>query len=62
VLGLRKDEFDFDVKDKMLNSDGSCNTNSDPLGCNSGDVRAHIFSPKLGLTLGPWASTHTSSL
>ncbi|MDB6011712.1 MAG: tonB dependent receptor family protein [Gammaproteobacteria bacterium] len=57
VLGLREDEFDFDVKDKMLNSDGSCNINSDPLGCNTGDVRAHIFSPKLGLTLGPWAST-----
>jgi hypothetical protein len=57
VLGLREDEFDFDVKDKMRNSDGSCNINSDPLGCNTGDVRAHIFSPKLGLTLGPWAST-----
>ena len=57
VLGLREDEFDFDVKDKMLNSNGSCNINSDPLGCNSGDVRAHIFSPKLGLTLGPWAGT-----
>ena len=54
---LREDEFDFDVKDKMLNGDGSCNINSDPLGCNTGDVRAHIFSPKLGLTLGPWAST-----
>jgi hypothetical protein len=52
VLGLREDEFDFDVKDKMLNSDGNCNINSDPLGCNTGDVRAHIFSPKLGLTLG----------
>ncbi len=57
VLGLREDEFDFDVKDKMLNADGSCNIDSDPLGCNTGDIRAHIFSPKLGITLGPWAST-----
>lgn len=54
VLGLREDEFDFDVKDKMLSADGSCN---DPLGCNTGDVRANIFSPKLGIILGPWART-----
>ena len=57
VLGLREDEFDFDVKDKMLNTDGSCNINSDPLGCNTGNKRASIFSPKLGIALGPWAST-----
>jgi hypothetical protein len=57
VLGLREDEFSFDVKDKMRNPDGSCNINSDPLGCNTGDVRANIFSPKLGLILGPWAGT-----
>ncbi|HEY0340724.1 MAG TPA: TonB-dependent receptor, partial [Steroidobacteraceae bacterium] len=57
VLGLREDEFDFDVKDKMLNADGSCNIDSDPLGCNTGNIRAHIFSPKLGITLGPWANT-----
>src|SRR5262249_11215717 len=31
--------------------------NSDPLGCNTGTVRAGIFSPKLGLVLGPWAGT-----
>ncbi len=57
VLGLREDEFSFDVKDKMRNADGSCNLASDPLGCNSGVVRANIFSPKFGLVLGPWAGT-----
>ena len=57
TLGLREDQFDFDVKDKMLNPDGSCNINSDPLGCVSGNKRASIFSPKLGLILGPWAQT-----
>lgn len=57
VLGLREDVFSFNVKDKMLNSDGSCNINSDPLGCNTGDVRADIFSPKLGIILGPWDRT-----
>ena len=57
VLGLREDEFSFDVTDRMLNADHTCNINSDPLGCNSGDVRANIFSPKLGIVLGPWAKT-----
>ena len=57
VLGLREDEFDFDVRDKMRNPDGSCNLESDPLGCNDGTVRANIFSPKFGLILGPWAET-----
>jgi hypothetical protein len=57
VLGLREDEFNFDVHDKMRNSDGSCNINSDPLGCNTGNVRASIFSPKLGIILGPWGTT-----
>jgi TonB-dependent Receptor Plug Domain len=57
IIGLREDQFDFDVKDKMLNSDGSCNINSDPLGCVTGNKRASIFSPKLGLVLGPWART-----
>ena len=57
VLGLREDEFDFDVRDKMRNADGSCDVNSDPLGCNSGTVRANIFSPKLGIILGPWGTT-----
>jgi hypothetical protein len=57
TLGLREDQFDFDVKDKMLNADGSCNVNSDPLGCVSGNKRASIFSPKLGIILGPWANT-----
>jgi hypothetical protein len=55
VLGLREDEFDFSVRDKMRNADGSCNIQSDPLGCNTGDVRANIFSPKLGAIIGPWA-------
>ena len=56
-IGLREDQFVFDVKDKMLNSDGSCNTNSDPLGCVTGAKRAAIFSPKMSLILGPWANT-----
>jgi hypothetical protein len=55
VLGMREDEFDFNVRDKMRNADGSCNIESDPLGCNSGDVRANIFSPKLGAIIGPWS-------
>jgi TonB dependent receptor/TonB-dependent Receptor Plug Domain len=57
TLGLREDQFDFDVKDKMLTSDGSCNIGSDPLGCVTGNKRASLFSPKLGVVLGPWAKT-----
>jgi len=57
VVGLREDLFDFDVKDKMLNRDGTCNVDSDPLGCATGNKRASIFSPKLGVILGPWAGT-----
>jgi hypothetical protein len=57
VVGLREDQFDFDVKDKMLNADRSCNINSDPLGCSTGNKRASIFSPKLGVVLGPGAKT-----
>ncbi len=57
VVGLREDRFDFDVRDKMLNADGSCTVASDPLGCDSGTKRASILSPKLGLALGPWSST-----
>jgi outer membrane receptor protein involved in Fe transport len=41
----------------MLNADGTCDINSDPLGCNTGSKRASIFSPKLGITLGPWNRT-----
>jgi TonB-dependent Receptor Plug Domain len=57
VIGLREDMFGFDVQDKMLNPDGSCNINSDPLGCNTGTRRATLFSPKAGLVFGPWART-----
>ena len=57
VVGLRKDWFRFEVKDKMLNRDGTCNIESDTLGCNTGNVRAAIFSPKLGIVLGPWGKT-----
>jgi len=57
IIGVREDQFDFDVKDKMLNPDGSCNINSDPLGCVTGSKRAAIFSPKLGLIFGPWEKT-----
>jgi hypothetical protein len=57
TLGVREDQFDFDVKDKMLNPDRSCNINSDPEGCVTGNKKANIFSPKLGIVLGPWADT-----
>jgi TonB-dependent receptor-like protein len=58
ILGLREDVFDFDVHDKMRASDGACNIGTDPLGCDSGAKRASIFSPKLGIVLGPWRDTH----
>jgi outer membrane receptor protein involved in Fe transport len=57
IIGLREDQFNFDVKDKMLNPDGRCDINSDPLGCNTGTRRASILSPKAGFVLGPWAKT-----
>lgn len=57
TLGLREDQFNFDVKDKMLSPDGSCNIQSDPDGCVTGNKKANIFSPKLGFVLGPWAKT-----
>lgn len=57
TLGLRGDAFDFTVRDKMRDAQGICNINSDPLGCNTGSRRASIFNPKLGIVLGPWAST-----
>jgi hypothetical protein len=57
VLGVREDQFDFDVKDKMQNADGTCNIHSDPEGCVTGSRKASIFSPKLGLIIGPWAET-----
>jgi len=57
ALGLRGDVFEFRVRDKMTNPDGSCDINSDPLGCNAGNRRASILSPKLGVVLGPWAKT-----
>jgi hypothetical protein len=57
VVGVREDAFDFDVRDRMRNADGSCNLNSDPLGCVTGTRRASIFSPKFGLVLGPWKRT-----
>jgi hypothetical protein len=49
ILGLREDAFSFDVHDRM--------GDADPLGSNSGQVRAGIFSPKLGVVLGPWRGT-----
>lgn len=57
TVGVREDQFDFDVKDKLLNPDGTCDINSDPLGCNTGNKRASIFSPKVGVVLGPFAKT-----
>jgi hypothetical protein len=55
IVGLREDQFTFDVQDKMRNPDGSCTIASDPLGCDTGSRVASIFSPKAGLVLGPWA-------
>ena len=57
TVGLRGDYFNFDVKDKMLNPDGSCNLNSDPEGCVTGNKHATIFSPKVGIVFGPWNTT-----
>jgi hypothetical protein len=57
TLGLREDFFYFDVKDKMLNPNGSCNINSDPEGCVTGNRHAAMFSPKGGAVFGPWNST-----
>jgi outer membrane receptor protein involved in Fe transport len=57
TVGIREDQFDFDVTDKMRGHDGICNIDSDPLGCDSGSRRASLFSPKAGLVLGPWAKT-----
>jgi hypothetical protein len=57
VLGVREDQFKFDVKDKMLNGNGSCNLRSDPEGCDTGSKHASIASPKLGIALGPWGNT-----
>jgi hypothetical protein len=57
IVGLREDGFRFHVRDRMVNADASCNLMSDPLGCNTGNRSATIFSPKIGLVLGPWAGT-----
>ncbi len=57
ILGLRDDQFWFNVRDKMRNPDGSCDSHSDPLGCNTGAASANIASPKLGIVLGPWRGT-----
>lgn len=57
TIGVREDAFTFNVRDKMLNPDGSCTIGSDPLGCNTGSRSATITSPKLSVTLGPWAGT-----
>jgi hypothetical protein len=57
TVGLRADYFNFSVKDKMLNPDGSCNLNSDPEGCVTGNKHATIVSPKVGIVVGPWNTT-----
>ncbi len=54
VLGARLDRFDYNVTDKMLSPTGAC---SDPLGCDTGKQHAALFSPKLGVVLGPWNNT-----
>lgn len=57
VIGIREDQFGFGVKDKMCNAAGSCTIFSGPLGCDSGNRRASIFSPKFGVVFGAWAKT-----
>jgi hypothetical protein len=57
TVGVRQDLLDFDVKDKMLNGDGSCSIAGDPEGCVTGHRHSSLFSPKLGLVMGPWAGT-----
>jgi hypothetical protein len=57
VIGAREDRFDFRVADKMRAADGACNLRSDPLGCDSGSRSSSLFSPKVGLILGPWDKT-----
>ncbi|HET9390457.1 MAG TPA: TonB-dependent receptor plug domain-containing protein, partial [Steroidobacteraceae bacterium] len=57
TVGIREDAFTFAVRDKLVLSDGSCNLHSDPLGCDTGHRRPSIFSPKMGIVLGPWADT-----
>jgi outer membrane receptor protein involved in Fe transport len=57
VLGLRDDQFWFNVTDKMRNTDGTCDIAGDPLGCNTGHAHANLGSPKLGVILGPWGTT-----
>jgi hypothetical protein len=41
---LREDEFSFDVTDRMLNADNTCNLSSDPLGCNTADIEYYYVS------------------
>ena len=57
TVGVRADAVGFDVTDKLRNADGSCNLQSDPLGCVTGRRRAALVSPKLGIVLGPWDGT-----
>ena len=58
---LREDEFTFDVRDKMLNADGSCNISSDPLGCNTGRAaRPYLQSQARGHP-GPVGRHHPTS-
>jgi TonB-dependent Receptor Plug Domain len=62
TLGLREDQFNFDVKDKMLARDSSCNIVSDPLGCVTGNKRASLFSPKRASCSGLGPEPPTSSM
>ena len=48
-------------KTRCVNADGSCNIDSDPEGCVTGDKKAGIFSPKLGISFGPVGNDHDLS-
>jgi hypothetical protein len=62
ILGIREDTIRFEVRDKMLHSNGSCDIGSDALGCDTGRRSASIFSPKLAVVLGPWDTPRISSM
>ena len=53
ALAVRTDAVDFRVTDRMVNAAGQCDRSTDPLGCNTGERRASLFSPKFGLVVGP---------
>jgi hypothetical protein len=54
TLAMRSDTVDFSVTDRMVDGAGRCDSSTDPLGCNTGEQRATLVSPKFGLVVGPY--------